>query len=87
MCFAHLMSEEQIQTVLKNSLTEADKYLEMFAELEGSSMADWPPGMQFVCKFGEAMVAAKKAFIENHRQMLCARDTQDTSSAENLAAG
>jgi DNA-binding PadR family transcriptional regulator len=91
MCFAHLMSDEQISTVLQNSLAEAESYLEMFAELEVKSMAEWPPGMRFVCKFGEAMVAAKKAFIEQHRQMLLGSDNgrnrpMNSTSARPLQA-
>lgn len=66
MCFAHLMTPEQVATVLDNRLHDLDNYLEMFEEFESCS-EKWTEGMRFVCGFGRALTEASKAFIEEHR--------------------
>jgi hypothetical protein len=70
MCFAHLMSTEQIETVLANRMEDVDRYMEMFREFEGTCMDEWPNGMRFVCGFGKAMMEAKKNYIEENRHLL-----------------
>lgn len=70
MCFAHLMSPEQIETVLGNRLQELERYVDMFDELENSCMEDWPPGMKFVCGCGRALTEAMKTYVEENRDML-----------------
>ena len=70
MCFAHLMTPEQIDTVLDHRLQEAEKYLELFDEYESACTQDWPPGAKFVLGFGRAMTLAKKAYINENRHML-----------------
>ena len=70
MCFAHLMSTEQIETILTNRMEEIDRYMEMFREFECTCMDEWPNGMRFVCGFGKAMMVAKKRYIEENRHLL-----------------
>ena len=70
LCFSHLMSEEQVETVLANRLDEIDTYMGMFDEIQSNCSRDWPPGMQFVVGFGRAMVEAKQKYIEENRHML-----------------
>ena len=70
MCFAHLMTSEQIETVLEHRLQEAEKYLQLFDEYDSDCTQDWPPGARFVLGFGRAMMEAKKAYIAENRHML-----------------
>jgi PadR family transcriptional regulator AphA len=70
MCFAHLMSPEQIEIILANRLREIERYMSMFHELETSCMEDWPEGMRFVCGFGKAMTEAMQAYIKENKDML-----------------
>ncbi len=68
--FAHLMTAEQIETVLANRLAEIDEYMKMFAEFEDECMADWPAGMQFVCGCGKAVMQAMQRYIEENGDRL-----------------
>ena len=70
MCFAHLMTPEQIDTVLANRLVDIDRYLEMFHEFETSCIDDWSPGMRFVCGFGKAVTQTIRQYIEENSDML-----------------
>jgi PadR family transcriptional regulator AphA len=70
MCFAHLMSPDQIETVLSNRILEIERYMEMFHELETTCMKDWPEGMRFVCGFGKAMTEAMQKYIEENKELL-----------------
>ncbi len=70
MCFAHLMSPEQIETVLTSRVEDIDRYLSMFDEFEAGQMKEWPDGMRFVCGFGKAMTQAMQKYISEHRHML-----------------
>ena len=70
MCFAHLMSDAQIEQVLDSRLEEVDYYLSMFDEFESTCARNWPPGMQFVVGFGRAIAETKKKFIEENRHTL-----------------
>jgi PadR family transcriptional regulator, regulatory protein AphA len=69
MCFAHLMSAAQVDTVLENRLLELERYLDMFNELDACSEG-WTAGMRFVCGFGRAVTEATKSFIEEQRDLL-----------------
>ena len=70
LCFAHLMSRDQVEKVLQSRATDIARYLEMFEEFENCGMSDWPPGMQFVCGFGRAMTEAMQKYIEDNKDML-----------------
>jgi DNA-binding PadR family transcriptional regulator len=70
MCFAHLMSREQIETVLDNRVKEMTDYLRLFKEFEASCMDDWPPGARFVLGFGQTMMKTMREYVEENRDML-----------------
>lgn len=79
MCFAHLMPNQQVQTVLNNRLEECAHYTKMISDIESNSSQDWPPGMRFVAGFGKAMIAAMSDYVEENRHLL-AEDTQARSA-------
>ena len=79
LCFAHLMPDEQIDTVLDSRLAEVECYLDMFADLESTCMSDWPPGMSFVAGFGKAMTEATKKYVNENRHLLVTNN--DTEAA------
>ncbi|MFQ5610336.1 MAG: PadR family transcriptional regulator, partial [Woeseiaceae bacterium] len=70
MCFAHLMSPEQIERVLQSRSEDIARYLALFEELKVGGTKDWPQGMQFVCGFGKAMTEAMQKYIEENKDML-----------------
>jgi DNA-binding PadR family transcriptional regulator len=70
MCFSHLMSREQIETVLENRVKEMTDYLRLFKEFETSCMDDWPPGARFVLGFGQTMMKTMREYVEENRDML-----------------
>lgn len=81
MCFAHLMTREQVETVLDNRVKDAEHYLELFREFETSCMHDWPQGSRFVLGFGKAMMTAMREYVEEHRDMLFDDTETDSKSA------
>jgi len=66
MCFAHLMSAEQIGAILDKRVAELTRYLDMFDEFDACS-GEWTDGMRFVCGFGRAITEASKRYIEANR--------------------
>ncbi len=76
MYFAHLMSDEQIDTVLEDRLAEVERLMKLFDEMESECMQDWPAGMRFVFGFGRAMTDAKKQYIEENRHMLVSNESK-----------
>jgi DNA-binding PadR family transcriptional regulator len=70
MCFAHLMTADQIETVLTNRAEDIERYMAMFKEFECTCMDDWTDGMRFVCGFGKAMTEAMQKYIEDNKDML-----------------
>lgn len=83
MCFSHLMSHEQIETVLDNRVKEVTDYLRLFKEFETSGMDDWPPGARFVVGFGQTMMNAMREYIAENRDMLF----EETDADHNTAVG
>lgn len=80
MCFAHLMTAEQIETVLDSRIEDTERYLAMFSKIECECMDDWPAGMQFVLGFGRAVTEAVKSYVENNRHLLTADEAAQTAS-------
>lgn len=70
MCFAHLMTREQIETVIENRRAEIHRYLELFDELEQGDCSDWTPGHRFVLGFGKAMIKTKLEYIDANADLL-----------------
>ena len=83
MCFAHLMSREQIETVLDNRVKEMADYLRLFKEFETSCMDDWPPGARFVLGFGQTMMKTMREYVEENRDMLF----EETDTEHKTAVG
>ena len=70
MCFAHLMPNEHVQTVLNNRIEECEYYAKMISDLQAKCMPGWPPGMCFVAGFGKAMTDAMRTYVEENRHLL-----------------
>lgn len=69
-CFAHLMTPQQIETVLGSRIDEINGYFEMFDEFEHTCMQDWPKGMVFTVGLARAVMQAMKQYIEDNGQAL-----------------
>ena len=83
MCFSHLMSREQIETVIENRVKEMSDYLRLFEEFEADCMEDWPPGARFVLGFGQTMMKNMLQYIEDNKDMLL----EETNSGQESAVG
>ena len=83
MCFSHLMTREQIETVLENRLGEMTDYLQLFKEFETDCMDDWPPGARFVLGFGQTMMQTMRKYIEDNKDMLF----EETNTEHKTAVG
>lgn len=70
LCFAHLMSPDQVEAVLDHRLSEAEDCLTVFDEFESSGAQEWPQGARFVLGFGRTMMQATKDYIARNRHML-----------------
>lgn len=70
MCFAHLMSREQLETVFGNRLREIDELVAAIDQARSECGNEWPPGLQFVAGLGEAVNMTMKKFIEENGQQL-----------------
>lgn len=83
MCFAHLMTPTQIETVLKSRIAAIEGYEAMFDEFERTGMHDWPAGARFTVGLGRAVMVAMKQYIEEHGHTLLEepRIQQRTASA------
>ena len=74
MCFAHLMSPDDVQAVLDHRLADIGKYKQLFREIEEQWESEWPQGSKFVLGFGKAMAHAMETYINENRHLL-AEDT------------
>ncbi len=79
--FAHLMSDEQINTVVENKLEEINEFLEMIEQFQGENCPDMSPGAQFVAGYGKHMASAFKQYVEENRQLLRFSATADAEAA------
>jgi DNA-binding PadR family transcriptional regulator len=80
MCFAHLMTPEQIEVVLDNRVDDTERYLAMFSKIECECVQDWPPGMRFVLGFGRAITEAAKTYVESNRHLLIEEQVAQTAT-------
>ena len=83
MAFAHLMTPEQVQTVLDSRIEDADRNLEFIDEFENSCDCDWPAGVRFTLGFGRAMLHTMKTYVEENRHMFENNET----TTKKVAAG
>ena len=81
MCFAHLMQQDDIETVLDNRLADIAQYQQMFRHIEEDSMSDWPEGMKFVLGFGKALASAMETYINENRHLLAEEPAPKTATA------
>ena len=68
--FAHLMSDEQIETIVGNKLTEINEFLALIEEFQAANCPGTGPGSQFVAGFGKHMASSFKQYIEENRDLL-----------------
>ena len=79
--FAHLMSPEQIDRVLKHREQEVDQFLELLDDIDLNDTSRWPPGAVFVAGFGAAMAKACKKYIDENRSLLFESDSKPARRA------
>jgi len=70
MCFAHLMTVEQIDTVMTSRIDDIDHNLSLIKNFETSCQQNATPGMRFVCGCGTAVMQAMRKYIEENRESL-----------------
>lgn len=69
-CFAHLMTADQLATVLNNRIAEIEAYEKLFDEFEQTCMHETPHGMHFTVGMCRAMLLAMKSYIQNNSHKL-----------------
>lgn len=68
--FAHLLTDEQIDTIFQSRLAEIEQSLEQIRRFEECPCPSVPDGARFVAGFGKHMANAFKTYIEENRDML-----------------
>lgn len=81
MCFAHLMTEEQVNLVIDNKLLELDDFLKLFDDIPSCDCGSMPNGTRFVAGFGQFVASSLKVYIEENREMLTDSDQEDVRTA------
>jgi PadR family transcriptional regulator AphA len=79
--FAHLLDDDQVETVIENKLAELDEFLvliEEFVNCEGHGSGN---GARFVAGFGKHMASAFRQYIEDNRHTLSAEPGVPARSA------
>ena len=79
--FAHLMSPEQVNTVIENKIEELDEFLKMIEEFVCGDCLSMGPGSQFVAGFGKHMASAFRQYVEENRNMLAEPALSNVKSA------
>jgi DNA-binding PadR family transcriptional regulator len=79
--FAHLMPDEQVDTVVENKLEELDEFLKLIEEFAAGDCHGMGPGAQFVAGFGKHMASSFKQYIEMNRDLLAVPATTEVKSA------
>ena len=83
MCFAHLMSTEQVQTVLDSRIEDAERNLRLIDEFEQSCDEEFTTGVKFTLEFGRTMLRTMKEFVEQNRHMFA----EECESPQKSATG
>ena len=83
MCFAHLMSPEQVQTVLDSRIEDAERNLRLIDDFEQCCNEEWPAGVRFTLDFGRTMLQTMKEFVEQNRHTFA----EDCAPAKKSVAG
>lgn len=79
--FAHLMSAEQVHTVIENKIEEIDEFLKLIEEFVTVECPGAGTGAQFVAGFGKHMASAFKQYIEENRDLLANPSRTDVKTA------
>ena len=79
--FAHLLSDEQINTVVENKLEEIDEFLVLIEEFQSCNCPGMGPGAQFVAGYGKHMASAFKQYVEENRQLLTDSENEEAEAA------
>lgn len=80
--FAHLMSAQQINSVLDHRCAESDAFVDELSALDFGEGHRWPPGAEFAAGFGIAMAEACKRYIAENRHKLVTAGSDPLSTAE-----
>jgi PadR family transcriptional regulator AphA len=70
MCFAHLMSDEQLNAVIDNKIYELNELMQVINKLPTDVDRQMPKGMRFVAGFGHFVAASLTSYINDNRDML-----------------
>lgn len=70
MCFAHLMSDEQINEVIDNKIQELNALMQIISALPTDVDGPMPKGTRFVAGFGYFVAASLTSYINDNRDML-----------------
>lgn len=84
-CFAHLMTPEQLTTVLDSRLADIQAYEKLFDDFEQTCMHSTPHGMRFTVGIARAVMQAMKKYILENGQQL--RAHAGMATAQERAAG
>lgn len=79
--FAHLMTDEQVNTVIDNKLEEIDRFLQLIDEFVANECPWQGPGAQFVAGFGRHIASSFRQYIEENREILAKPTLEDVQSA------
>jgi len=79
MCFAHLMPEEMVESILNHRIQDCEHYAKVISDIENECMHEWPAGMKFVAGFGKAMIEAMKTYVEENRHLLSEEQSVDSA--------
>ena len=69
MAFAHLMTPDQIETVLDSRIEDANRNLQIIDDFEKSCHENCPTGVRFTLGFGRAMMNAMRSYVEENRHV------------------
>jgi DNA-binding PadR family transcriptional regulator len=69
-CFAHLMTTDQVTAVLNSRLAEIESYEKLFDKFEQIGKHENPHGMHFTVGMARAMMLAMKKYIQENGDML-----------------
>ncbi len=79
--FAHLMPEQQVDTMMENKLAEIEEFIVLIDNFTNRECATLPKGAQFVAGFGKHMACSFKQYIKENRAMLTKIDSEDITTA------
>lgn len=69
-CFSHLMSREQCDSIVDHRLQDLEQILNTLRQAESNCLDDMQPGMRFVVGVGRAVSEAMMKYVEENRHLL-----------------